>query len=125
GVVGVDTEARVVSLKDGNAIPYDTLVLATGARHAYFGRDEWEPFAPGLKALEDATTIRRRLLLAFEKAELEADPERRKAMLTFSIIGAGPTGVEMAGIIAQLAQRTLVEEFRSIDTRSARILLIE
>ncbi|MCJ9690962.1 NAD(P)/FAD-dependent oxidoreductase [Rhizobium sp. MC63] len=124
-VVGVDTEARVVSLKDGNAIPYDTLVLATGARHAYFGRDEWEPFAPGLKALEDATTIRRRLLLAFEKAELEADPERRKAMLTFSIIGAGPTGVEMAGIIAQLAQRTLVEEFRSIDTRSARILLIE
>lgn len=124
-VVGVDTDARIVSLKDGHAIPYDTLVLATGARHAYFGRDEWEPFAPGLKALEDATTIRRRLLLAFEKAELESDPEIRKAMLTFSIIGAGPTGVEMAGIIAELAHRTLVEEFRSIDTTTARILLVE
>ncbi|CUX68795.1 NAD(P)/FAD-dependent oxidoreductase (plasmid) [Agrobacterium tumefaciens] len=124
-VVGVDTEARFVSLKDGHSIPYDTLVLATGARHAYFGRDEWEPFAPGLKALEDATTIRRRLLLAFEKAELETDPEIRRAMLTFSIIGAGPTGVEMAGIIAELAHRTLVDEFRSIDTKSARILLVE
>ncbi|WP_429819384.1 NAD(P)/FAD-dependent oxidoreductase [Ensifer sp. B1-9] len=124
-VVDVDKEKRLVSLKDGNTIPYDTLVLATGARHAYFGRDEWEPFAPGLKALEDATTIRRRLLLAFEKAELEANPEARRAMLTFSIIGAGPTGVEMAGIIAELAHRTLVEEFRSIDTSSARILLVE
>ncbi|TDW26506.1 NAD(P)/FAD-dependent oxidoreductase [Rhizobium gallicum] len=124
-VVGVDVEKRLVSLKGGHAIPYDTLVLATGARHAYFGRDEWEPFAPGLKALEDATTIRRRLLLAFEKAELETDPHARAAMLTFSIIGAGPTGVEMAGIIAELAQRTLVEEFRNIDTTSARILLVE
>ncbi|OWW01916.1 NADH dehydrogenase [Rhizobium sp. R72] len=124
-VVGVDVEKRFVSLKGGHAIPYDTLVLATGARHAYFGRDEWEPFAPGLKALEDATTIRRRLLLAFEKAELETDPQARAAMLTFSIIGAGPTGVEMAGIIAELAQRTLVEEFRNIDTTSARILLVE
>lgn len=124
-VVSVNTTARLVSLKDGNAIPYDTLVLATGARHAYFGRDEWEPFAPGLKALEDATTIRRRLLLAFEKAELETDPEIRQAMLTFSIIGAGPTGVELAGIIAELAHRTLVKEFRSIDTKKARILLVE
>ncbi|WP_075293022.1 NAD(P)/FAD-dependent oxidoreductase [Pararhizobium arenae] len=124
-VVGVDKAARIVSLKDGNTIPYDTLVLATGARHAYFGRDEWEPFAPGLKALEDATTIRRRLLLAFERAELESDPEIRRAMLTFSIIGAGPTGVELAGIIAELAHRTLVDEFRSIDTSSARILLVE
>ncbi|MBX4901272.1 NAD(P)/FAD-dependent oxidoreductase [Rhizobium bangladeshense] len=124
-VVGIDIAQRSVSLKGGHSVPYDTLVLATGARHAYFGRDEWEPFAPGLKALEDATTIRRRLLLAFEKAELEADPQRRKALLTFSIIGAGPTGVEMAGIIAQLAHKILVEEFRSIDTSSARILLIE
>ncbi|MDI7861556.1 NAD(P)/FAD-dependent oxidoreductase [Rhizobiaceae bacterium n13] len=124
-VVGVDLERRLVLLKDGNAVPYDTLVLATGARHAYFGRDEWEPFAPGLKTLEDATTIRRRILLAFEKAELETDPETRKALLTFSIIGAGPTGVELAGIIAQLAHRTLVKEFRSIDTSSARILLVE
>lgn len=124
-VVGVDVDRRLVSLKDGNAIAYDTLVLATGARHAYFGQDEWERFAPGLKALEDATTIRRRLLLAFERAELETDPEARNALLTFSIIGAGPTGVEMAGIIAELAHRTLVEEFRSIDTAAARILLIE
>ncbi|RVT70243.1 NAD(P)/FAD-dependent oxidoreductase [Agrobacterium sp. CNPSo 2736] len=124
-VIGVDTAARLVSLKDGHTIPYDTLVLATGARHAYFGRDDWEPFAPGLKALEDATTIRRRLLLAFEKAELESNPDIRRAMLTFSIIGAGPTGVEMAGIIAELTHRTLVEEFRSIDTTRARILLVE
>ncbi|MBB4403089.1 MULTISPECIES: NAD(P)/FAD-dependent oxidoreductase [Rhizobium/Agrobacterium group] len=124
-VVGVDVDRRLVSLKGGNAIAYDTLVLATGARHAYFGQDEWERFAPGLKALEDATTIRRRLLLAFERAELETDPEARNALLTFSIIGAGPTGVEMAGIIAELAHRTLVEEFRSIDTAAARILLVE
>ncbi|KSV81833.1 MULTISPECIES: NAD(P)/FAD-dependent oxidoreductase [Sinorhizobium/Ensifer group] len=124
-VVGVDMENKFVKMKDGHAVPYDTLVLATGARHAYFGRDDWEPFAPGLKALEDATTIRRRLLLAFEKAELETDPDARRALLTFGIIGAGPTGVEMAGIIAQLAHRTLVEEFRSIDTTEARILLIE
>ena len=84
--------------------PYDTLVLATGARHAYFGHDEWEPFAPGLKTLEDATTLRRRILVAFERAERETDPVRRAALLTFVIIGAGPTGVEMAGTIADLAQ---------------------
>ncbi len=124
-VTGVDTSARIVFLRDGHRLPYDTLILATGARHAYFGHDEWEPFAPGLKALEDATTIRRRLLLAFEKAEIETDPEIQKALLTFSIIGAGPTGVEMAGIIAELAHRTLVKEFRNIDTSKARILLVE
>lgn len=124
-VTGVDTEARKVHLRDGPSIDYDTLVLATGARHAYFGHDEWEPYAPGLKTLEDATTIRRRLLLAFEQAELETDPEIRKALLTFSIIGAGPTGVELAGIIAELAHRTLVKEFRTIDTSTARIILIE
>jgi NADH:ubiquinone reductase (H+-translocating) len=124
-VTGVDTQARKVHLRDGPSIDYDTLVLATGARHAYFGRDEWEPYAPGLKALEDATTIRRRLLLAFEQAELETDPEVRKALLTFSIIGAGPTGVELAGIIAELAHRTLVKEFRNIDTSTARIILVE
>ncbi|MBA8839146.1 NAD(P)/FAD-dependent oxidoreductase [Ochrobactrum sp. RH2CCR150] len=124
-VTGVDTEARKVHLRDGPSVDYDTLVLATGARHAYFGRDEWEPYAPGLKTLEDATTIRRRLLLAFEQAELETDPEIRKALLTFSIIGAGPTGVELAGIIAELAHRTLVKEFRNIDTTTARIILIE
>ena len=88
-------------------MPYDTLVLATGARHAYFGHDEWEPSAPGLKTLEDATTIRRRLLLAFEHAERETDPERRRALMTFCVIGGGPTGVELTGIIAELAQKTL------------------
>lgn len=124
-VTGVDVQQCRVHLKDGHNVDYDTLVLATGARHAYFGRDEWEPYAPGLKALEDATTIRRRILLAFEKAELETDPEVRKALLTFSIIGAGPTGVELAGIIAELAHRTLVKEFRNIDTSTARIILVE
>ena len=104
-VSGVDAERRRVLLDDGSAVPYDTLVLATGARHAYFGHDEWEPFAPGLKTLEDATTIRRRILLAFERAERETDPSRRAALLTFVIIGAGPTGVELAGTIAELAQR--------------------
>jgi NADH dehydrogenase len=124
-VVGVDRATKTVQLKDGNVVPYDTLVLATGARHAYFGHDEWETFAPGLKTLEDATTIRRRVLTAFEKAELETDPAKRQARLTFAIIGGGPTGVELAGIIAELAHQTLVKEFRQIDTRSARILLIE
>ena len=114
-----------VLLEDGDSIPYDTLVLATGARHAYFGHDEWEPFAPGLKTLEDATTLRRRILVAFERAERETDPERRAALLTFVIIGAGPTGVELAGTIAELAQDTLPPDFRHIDTRKARVVLIE
>ncbi|MFD2238115.1 NAD(P)/FAD-dependent oxidoreductase [Aureimonas populi] len=124
-VEGVDKEGRSVLLEDGASLPYDTLVLATGARHAYFGRDEWESVAPGLKTLEDATTIRRRILLAFEEAERESDPERRQALLNFVVIGGGPTGVEMAGTIAELAQDTLVREFRSIDTRTARVVLIE
>lgn len=124
-VIGVDAEARVVRLDDGRAVPYDTLILATGARHAYFGHDEWEPFAPGLKTLEDATTLRRRILLAFERAELETDEQRRAALLTFVIIGAGPTGVELAGTIAELAHNTLRPEFRNIDTRTARVVLIE
>ena len=104
-VNGVDAAAKRVLLDDGDTVPYDTLVLATGARHAYFGHDEWEPFAPGLKTLEDATTLRRRILVAFERAERETDPERRAALLTFVIVGAGPTGVELAGTIAELAQR--------------------
>ena len=106
-VTGVDAGGQRVLLDDGGAVPYDTLVLATGARHAYFGHDEWEPFAPGLKTLEDATTIRRRILLAFEQAERETDPEKRAALLTFVIIGGGPTGVELAGTIAELARDTL------------------
>ena len=124
-VSGADPAGRRVLLEDGGALPYDTLVLATGARHAYFGHDEWEPFAPGLKTLEDATTLRRRILVAFERAEREADPQRRAALLTFVIIGAGPTGVELAGTIAELAQDTLPPDFRNIDTHKTRVVLIE
>src|SRR3954451_20424850 len=124
-VSGVDAQARCVTLDGVDTLAYETLVLATGARHAYFGHDEWEPFAPGLKTLEDATTLRRRILIAFEDAEREHDPERRAALLTFVIIGAGPTGVELAGTIAELAQDTLPADFRNIDTRKARVVLIE
>jgi NADH dehydrogenase len=124
-VSGVDADGHRVLLDDGDALPYDTLVLATGARHAYFGHDEWEPFAPGLKTLEDATTLRRRILVAFERAERETDPQRRAALLTFVIVGAGPTGVELAGTIAELAQDTLPPDFRNIDTHKARVVLIE
>ena len=124
-VSGVDAKAKQVLLEDGDALPYDTLILATGARHAYFGHDEWEPFAPGLKTLEDATTLRRRILVAFERAERETDPERRAALLTFVIVGAGPTGVELAGTIAELAQDTLPPDFRNVDTRMTRVVLIE
>ncbi len=124
-VQGVDRVAKAVTLASGQAVPYDTLVLATGATHAYFGHDEWAPVAPGLKTLEDATTIRRRMLLAFEQAEIEEDTARRDALLTFTIIGAGPTGVELAGIIAEMAHRTLPDEFGRIDTRQARVVLVE
>jgi NADH dehydrogenase len=124
-VTGVDTGGHRVLLEDGDALPYDTLILATGVRHAYFGHDEWEPFAPGLKTLEDATTLRRRILVAFERAERETDPQRQAALLTFVIVGGGPTGVELAGTIADLAQETLPPDFRNIDTHKARVVLIE
>ena len=124
-VTGVDLAARRVLLEDGGAVAFDTLALATGVRHAYFGHDEWERFAPGLKTLEDATTIRRNILLAFERAERESDPERLAALLTFVVIGGGPTGVELAGTIAELARETLAGDFRRIDTRKARVVLIE
>jgi len=124
-VSGVDADRRRLLLADGAELAYDTLVLATGARHAYFGHDEWEPYAPGLKTLEDATLIRRRILLAFEHAEREADEARRRAWLTFVIVGGGATGVELAGAITELAHVTLPDEFRSIDTRKSRVLLIE
>jgi len=124
-VVDIDTTARVVRLAGGSVFPYDTLVLATGSTHAYFGHDEWASVAPGLKTLEDATTIRRRILLAFEQAELDPDPERRAALLTFAIVGAGPTGVELAGTIAELARDTLRGEFRNFDMASVRVVLVE
>jgi len=126
GVVnGIDLHGCNVLLEDGAAVHFDSLVLATGARHAYFGHDEWEPYAPGLKTLEDATSIRRRILLSLERAERETDPGRRAALLTFVIVGGGPTGVELAGAIAELAHQNLREDFRLIDTRKARVLLIE
>ncbi|TRW97715.1 NAD(P)/FAD-dependent oxidoreductase [Paracoccus sp. M683] len=124
-VTGIDADAHEVLLQDGARVPYDVLIIATGARHAYFGHDEWADHAPGLKTLEDATTIRRRMLLAFERAELTGDPATREAYLTFAVIGAGPTGVELVGILAELAHRILPPEFRRIDTNKARILLIE
>src|SRR3954465_5450884 len=124
-VSGVDAAAKRVLLEDGDALPYDTLILATGARHAYFGHDEWEPFAPGLKTLEDATRIPRRILLAFGVPERETGPGGQAALLSFVIVGAGPTGVELAGTIAELARDTLPSDFRNIDTRKARVVLIE
>lgn len=124
-VVGVNSQEKKVLLEDGEAIPFDTLVLATGARHAYFGHDEWEPYAPGLKTIEDATAIRRRILAAFEHAERETDETERAKFLTFVIIGGGPTGVELAGTIAELARDTLRKDFRNFDTRDVRVILIE
>lgn len=124
-VDGVDTAQRAVRLEDGTRVPYDTLVLATGAQHAYFGHDEWETFAPGLKTVEDATAIRRKLLLALEAAERETDPERRKALLTFAIIGGGPTGVEMAGAIIELGRASIRGQFHTISPADLRVVLIE
>jgi NADH dehydrogenase len=112
-------------ITDDRRVAYDYLVIATGARHAYFGHDDWAAVAPGLKTLDDATAVRRRILLAFERAETEADGEERARLLTFVVIGGGPTGVEMAGAIAELAKRALASDFRSIDPRSARIILVE
>jgi NADH:ubiquinone reductase (H+-translocating) len=124
-LVGVDSGVHRVQLDGGDAVPYDTLILATGAQHAYFGHSEWEPFAPGLKTIEDATTIRRRVLTAFERAERETDSRLQTALLTFAIVGGGPTGVELAGTIAELARDTLPPDFRRIDTSKARVVLIE
>jgi NADH dehydrogenase len=124
-VTGVDKAGRAVQLADGNRIAYDTLILATGARHGYFGHDEWEEFAPGLKTIEDATAIRGHILAAFEAAERETDPVRQQALLTFAIVGAGPTGVELAGTIADLAHDTLPRDFRAVDTHRTKVLLVE
>ncbi len=124
-VIDLDPAGRRVLLRDGSAVSYDYLVLATGARHHYFGHPQWEAQAPGLKTIEDATLIRRRVLLAFEQAEKESDPVRARALLTFVVVGGGPTGVELAGALAEVAHKTLRHDFRNIDPRSARILLLE
>jgi NADH:ubiquinone reductase (H+-translocating) len=121
----VDLAKREVVLTDGEPLAYDTLILATGARTAYFGHPEWERYAPGLKALDDAVEIRRRVLLAFEHAEREVDEARRRELLTFVVIGAGPTGVEMAGALAELARKTISDDFRAIRPSDARVILVE
>ena len=121
----VDKTRRCVQVADGPALDYDFLLLATGARHAYFGHDDWAAHAPGLKTLDDALAIRRRILTAFERAEAERDPAARDAWLTFAVVGGGPTGVELAGALAEIARHTLRNEFRNIDSRQARVLLLE
>ncbi|WP_341890643.1 NAD(P)/FAD-dependent oxidoreductase [Variovorax sp. YR752] len=124
-VTGIDPAAHSIQLADGSHVAYDHLIVAAGATHSYFGHDEWAPAAPGLKTLADAFEIRRRVLMSFETAETTADPERRRALLTFVVIGAGPTGVEMAGTLAEIAKHTLAGEFRRIDPGSAQVLLVE
>jgi NADH dehydrogenase len=123
-VAGVDPARRRL-LVPGGYVEYDYLILAAGATHSYFGHDEWEPLAPGLKSLEDATVMRRHILLAFESAEYEGSPEARRAALTFGIVGGGPTGVELAGAIKEIAGRTLPKDYKHIDTRTTRVIVFE
>ncbi len=124
-VVKIDTQAKSVTLADGGALAYDWLIVATGATHGYFGHDEWAAFAPGLKTIEDARTIRSRLLMAFEKAEMSRDPVEQKRLMTIAVIGGGPTGVELAGSIAELARYTLSRDFHRIRAETATVLLLE
>ncbi len=124
-VTGIDCARRAVTLDDASEISYDYLIVASGATHSYFGRDDWAKYAPGLKTLDDAYDVRRRVLLAFERAERETRPSRRESWLTFAVIGAGPTGVELAGALSEIARHTLPDEFRRIDSSRARIVLIE
>src|SRR5262249_16530369 len=124
-VTGIDVTNRKLTLEQGGTIAYDWLVVAAGARHHYFGRPDWEPFAPGLKTIEDAPEIRRRVLLAFESAERTDDAAERAARLTFVVVGGGPTGVEMAGAIIELARHTLKGNFRRIEPAKARVLILE
>ena len=123
-VKGIDLERKRVIVGDGSA-PFDYLVIAAGVTHAYFGNDEWAALAPGLKTLDDATELRRRMLLAFESAEHEGDEEARRAALTFAIVGGGPTGVELAGAIKEVAAHTLARDYRHIDTRTTRVVLVQ
>jgi NADH dehydrogenase len=122
---GVDLQHQLVRLDDRSVLPYDHLVLATGATHAYFGHPEWAAIAPGLKTVEDALEIRRRILVAFERADRESDPERQRRWLTFVIVGGGPTGVELAGAVAEIARHTLASEFRHVDPGRARVILLQ
>lgn len=124
-VSGLDAQARRVTLADGATLDFDYLLLASGATHAYFGHDEWARHAPGLKTLDDALHLRRQLLTAFERAESEPDPQRRAAWLSFAVVGGGPTGVELAGTLAEIARHTLKNEFRNINPTEARVRLIE
>ena len=123
--VGIDVDRRQIVLSDGGPIAYDSLIVATGAHFSYFGHDDWARFAPGLKTLEDAQEIRRRVLIAFEAAEREADPDRRREWMTFVLVGGGPTGVELAGSIAEIARDTLRRDFRAINPADARIIVVE
>jgi NADH dehydrogenase len=120
----IDVAARTVHLADGS-LAYDALVVAAGATHSWFGHGEWAPFAPGLKSLADALSMRERILRAWEAAEREGDPERRRAWLTFVIVGAGPTGVELAGAVAEIGRESLARDFRSVDASQARVVLVE
>jgi NADH dehydrogenase len=124
-VAGIDSSHRKVMLADGHHVPYDTLIVATGVSHDYFGHREWETSAPGLKTIEDATSIRARIFIAFEAAERASDPALRAAYLTFVVVGGGPTGVELAGALGEIAHDTLKHDFRNIQPESARIILVE
>ncbi len=124
-VTDIDRDQRQVHTLSGRKVPYDWLLVATGATHNYFGNDHWKDIAPGLKRIEDATELRRRILVAFERAEMEEDPERREALMTFVIVGGGPTGVEMAGAVAELTRYTLAKDFRRIKPENTRVLLID
>ena len=124
-VSGIDAHAKRITLADGDTLDFDQLLLASGATHAYFGNDQWAAHAPGLKTLDDALALRRKLLIAFERAEATDDPAERDAWLSFAVVGAGPTGVEMAGTLAEIARHTLTHEFRNIDPSKARVRLIE